>query len=209
MPTELEKLRRAAQYIAQLAEGLDPISGQELPQGSTLNQVRLSRCFFYVADVLRQVIDNGGQVGRPVSSSNPYAPPLPPFTITSEQRAQIPIAPDTMIKRFAENINALVDLTTMRRLKIIAFNDWLVREGYMREDMYNGKRRKIPTEQGRAAGITDEQRQTQQQGYYTAILYDERAQRLLVDNLDEIIAISNGTAQNNQNSAQGQEIPTA
>ena len=59
MSTELEKLERAKLYIEQLANGIDPISGRELPEDSALNQVRLSRCFFYVAEVLGQVIGNG------------------------------------------------------------------------------------------------------------------------------------------------------
>jgi len=194
MLTELEKLDRARMYMQQLAEGVDPIGGQELPQDSALNQLRLSRCFFYVADILGQVIANGGQVGRragtPAESAG--ASYLPPFALTAEQRALIPLDDSVMVKRFTESINALADLSAMRRLKMTAFGDWLVREGYMREDNYNGKRRKVPTEQGCAAGISEEQRNSQQGGYYTAVLYNQDAQRLLIKHLDEIIAISNG-----------------
>ena len=61
--TELETVQRAKMYMDKLAQGIDPISGQELPEDSALNNVRLARCFFYVSGILEQVIQNGGQVG--------------------------------------------------------------------------------------------------------------------------------------------------
>ena len=182
MPTEIEKLERARQYIEQLAGGIDPISGRELPEDSALNQVRLSRCFFYVAQVLGQAIAKEKRAAKI---------PLLPFALPAERRENIPVEPSAMIRHFTERINALVDLTTMNNLKTTALTGWLVDQGYLREDLFNGKRRKVPTDKGRAAGITDEPRQGQF-GSYTATLYDENAQRLMIAHLDEIIAISNG-----------------
>ena len=188
MSTELEKLERARLYIEQLANGIDPISDRELPEDSALNQVRLSRCFFYVADILGQVIANGGQVQKATGSTSPL---LPPFGLPEELRGQIPIEQSTMIKRFTDSINALVDLGVMRKLKMTAFTTWLEEQGYLRGDMYNGKKRRVPTDKGHAAGITSDERQGQYGGY-TATLYDENAQRLMIAHLDEIIALSNG-----------------
>ena len=59
--TELEKLERARMYLDKLANGIDPLTDQELPDDTMLNNVRLARCFFYAADVLRRVIENGGE----------------------------------------------------------------------------------------------------------------------------------------------------
>ena len=182
MSTELEKLERAKLYIEQLANGIDPISGRELPDDSALNQVRLSRCFFYVADVLGQAI---------VKEKRAAKIPLLPFALPAELRSKIPVEPSVMIKRFTDSINALVDLTAMQNLKSTALTGWLVEQGYLREDLFNGKRRKVPTDKGRAAGITEEPRQGQF-GSYTATLYDENAQKLMIAHLDEIIALSNG-----------------
>ena len=58
--TELDILIHAKDYIDKLAQGIDPISGQEVPEDSVINQARLVRCFFYVSGVLQKVIDNGG-----------------------------------------------------------------------------------------------------------------------------------------------------
>lgn len=59
--TELETMQRAKMYLDKLAQGIDPISGQEIPNDSVLNNVRLARCFFYVSGILDQVIANGGR----------------------------------------------------------------------------------------------------------------------------------------------------
>ena len=50
--TELETMQRAKMYLDKLAQGTDPITNQEVPEDSVLNNVRLARCFFYVSDVL-------------------------------------------------------------------------------------------------------------------------------------------------------------
>lgn len=59
--TELETMQRAKMYLDKLAQGIDPISRQEIPKDSVLNNVRLARCFFYVSGILDQVIANGGR----------------------------------------------------------------------------------------------------------------------------------------------------
>ena len=61
---DLETMRRAKVYLDKLAQGIDPITNQEVCEDSVLNNVRLARCFFYVSDIIGQVIDNGGVVGQ-------------------------------------------------------------------------------------------------------------------------------------------------
>lgn len=51
--TELETMQRAKMYLDKLARGIDPITGQELPEDTVLNNVRLCRCFHYVSGVLQ------------------------------------------------------------------------------------------------------------------------------------------------------------
>ena len=57
--TELETLERAKMYMEKLANGINPIDGSVIPDEDIVNNVRLSRCFFYVSDVLRQVMRRG------------------------------------------------------------------------------------------------------------------------------------------------------
>ena len=62
--TELETMQHAKNYIDALANGIDPLTGEIIKDDSVINNVRISRWLFYVSDVLRQVLDNDGVVGR-------------------------------------------------------------------------------------------------------------------------------------------------
>jgi len=97
----------------------------------------------------------------------------------------------TMITKFAARITDLVDAGSMRKLKVTAFTSWLVEKGYLYEDTVNEKKHKRPTQAGEKLGIFAEARDGQGGGYI-AILYKEKAQRFLIENLDQIIALSNG-----------------
>jgi len=184
--TELVRLREMKLCMDSLAKGVDPTSGEVLPKDTVLNNIHLSRCFFFVSDILRQISENGGVVGQIRRST------LPPFSLLSDMHDQIEITVEpTMIKRFTDRINSLVDVCAMQKLKVTALTSWLVINGYLCEEMINDKKRKAPTKQGEKSGILSEPREGQY-GSYLAILYNENAQRLLVSNLDQIISISNG-----------------
>ena len=62
--TELETMQRAKMYLDKLANGINPLTDQPTPDSDCINQVRISRCLFYVSDVLRKVIENGGNIGK-------------------------------------------------------------------------------------------------------------------------------------------------
>jgi hypothetical protein len=185
---EIEKLKHAKVCMDQLAAGIDPLSGEVLPEDTVLNNVSLSRYFFFVSDILRQVIDNDGIAVRQVKRNVM----LPPFELPEDLRGQIEItATPAMIKHFTDRINSLIDDGAMQKLKVTAFTSWLVNNGFLCEVVVNDKKRKRPTKAGEDMGIYSEAREGQYGGYL-AILYNESAQRYLVSNLDQIISISNG-----------------
>ena len=49
--TELETIQRAKMYIDNLANGINPLNGQHLPEEDIVNNVRISRCLFYVSNL--------------------------------------------------------------------------------------------------------------------------------------------------------------
>ena len=94
--TELEIMQRAKVYMDKLAQGIDPISDQEMPEDSVLNNVRLARCFFYVSGVLDQVIANGGNVKKT---------PKKDFYVTEEELRRIAVSQEpTQITQFVDRI---------------------------------------------------------------------------------------------------------
>ena len=76
--TELEKIEYTKSFIDKLANGINPLDGTPVPEGDLLNNVRISRCMFYVSNILRQVIENGG-----IKPQKKYK--KVPFEITPEQ----------------------------------------------------------------------------------------------------------------------------
>lgn len=177
--TELELLQRAKLYMDQLAQGVDPISLQALPDDSALNNVRLARCFFYVSGILDQVIRNGGHVGSIHKAD---------FSITPEQLARVQISSTPVrITEFADLLLQAVDGQPMKRLNAVKLTNWLIEKGFLaKETTPDGKSRRAPTQAGMSLGITSQMRQSPD-GEYLAIYYDANAQRFLLDNLYAIL----------------------
>lgn len=177
--TDLETVQRAKMYMDQLAQGIDPISGQALPEDSKLNNVRLARCFFYVSGILDQVIRNGGQVGAIEKTE---------FSITPEQLARVRIAPyPVRITELAEALLQATGSTTMKKPNVVRINNWLEQQGLMtKEPTPDGKIRRVPTAAGRNLGLSTQMRQSPD-GEYLAISYNTNAQRFVLDHLYEIL----------------------
>ena len=190
--TEIEKIKRAKIYIEQLANGTDPITGNELPNDTILNNVRLSRCLFYTAEILQQVIDNGG-VGHVEKK---------PFEITEQQKSLIPLSEEPiLITNVCNNISSVVDLTVYQKLQPLKVNNWLVRAGFLKEIETANGRRKTVTDNSPLIGISQEERTAPNGSQYTANLYSKEAQRFIIDHLDEILSKSDengGNVQINQ-----------
>ena len=70
--TELEIMQRAKAYIDQLANGINPIDGTSVADSDVINNVRISRCLFYVSDILKRVIDNGGSISKKKVAKGPF-----------------------------------------------------------------------------------------------------------------------------------------
>ena len=143
--TELERIRHAKYCMDNLAEGIDPTTGELLPEDTLLNNIQLSRCFFLASDILRQVYENGGAVGQRRKIV------LPPFSLPDEIRDQIEITTEpAMIRRFTDRINELVDVGAMQKLKVTAMTSWLVTNGYLCEETVNDKKRKPRHNRGKS-----------------------------------------------------------
>ena len=179
--TELETMQRAKMYMDKLAQGIDPITNQEIHDDSVLNNVRLARCFFYVSDVLAQVIANGGAIGG--------KPKLQPFTVDSEQLAKIQISQEPVrVTQLVEMISTAADNPQMKKLSTTVITNWLLEKGFLEKQVgSDGKSRRVPTQNGMMIGLSTETRQGQY-GEYQAVFYNTDAQRFVLDNLGAMLA---------------------
>ena len=187
MATELEIMIHAKGYLDKLANGINPLSNEQLPETDIVNNVRISRCLLFVSDVLRQVIEKGGLKKAPKTT-------LVPFELTAEQAGRFQLFEQPIfVSAITERINSLTETENMKKLSHRSITAFLEREGYLVQYTdTQGRTKREPTDRGRALGITTETR-TSQRGDYTVVLYNQNAQRYILDHLDQIAAINQMT----------------
>lgn len=178
--TELEKIAYAKSFIDKLANGINPLDDTPIPEGDIANNVRLSRCFFYVSDILRQVCENGGV-------KKPKRTPKVPFAVTLEQRESFEYSEKPIpVSEIASRIQRMVDNENMEKVTSRQINQWLLNVGMLCLCNFGeDKTVKRPTEYGTQTGITVESRMGQY-GEYKVVLYGLEAQHLILDNLEAI-----------------------
>lgn len=181
--TEVEKIAYAKSFIDKLANGVNPLDGLPVNEADIVNNVRISRCFFYVSEILGKVIENGG-----TAPANKERKSKGDFNLSLEQRknfkfSSVPIGISDIIDR----MNDLINTDECKRISAVSVSSWLVDAGFLETyTRSDGRASKRPTKQGEEIGIVMEQR-TGHYGEYSAVLYNENAQRFVIDNIDAIL----------------------
>lgn len=176
--TELEKIAYAKSFMDKLAEGINPIDGTPVPEGDTVNNPRLLKCFAYVSDILSQVCENGGIKKRGRVSKAP-------FSVTLEQLEKFeysdePIPASEIVRR----ISAITAGENMKRITARHIKAFLLDCGVLKDG--SGKSSfKRPTEYGAELGITVESRNGPN-GDYQLVLYSREAQKFIIDNIEAV-----------------------
>ena len=181
--TELEKIAYAKSFIDKLASGVNPLDDSPIPDGDLCNQVRISRCFFYVSDILRQVVENGGVAPAP-APARARRPERAPFALTPEQVATFPFSDRPIgITELTKRLNSLIDHESVQPIKYRSIIMWLMSIGMLEgADGRYGSATRCPSEEGTRIGITIEQREGPN-GPYFSILYSREAQAFILDNI--------------------------
>jgi hypothetical protein len=186
--TELEKIAYAKSFIDKLANGVNPIDDTVIPDGDVVNNVRLSRCFFYVSDILRQVIANGGVAPAPQVKIVEKKIKKQPYYLLPEQAklfeySNVPITATEIFNR----IMVIGPQEGVKKLPKKNLTKWLISLGFLEEVMVNEARVKRPTESGKEIGILQEERRGQY-GNYFVVLYNRDAQQFIIDNIEAMLA---------------------
>lgn len=179
--TDLEVMQHAQDYIKSLANGVDPLAGEIIENDSVINNIRISRCLFYVSDVLQKVIDNGGDVNaRKITKG------LLPFSITEEQIGKIEIKETPVgISEFAKRIAAVLN-PDVKAMPATHITQWLMNNGYLAENTYSGKKQKVTTQKGQELGIVTIDGVSKTGIPFKKNVYTVSAQMFIVENLNKI-----------------------
>ena len=168
-----EKLRVAIEWIDKLANGVNPIDGSPVHQEDIVNNIHISRCLFYVANLLENIGAKKPSIKKQYELE---------FQLTQEGASKVYITDATGIAMFVREINKVIP-ENMKPLSAIQVTEWLASVGYLEERQRNdGKRYKTPTELGTSIGITTIWKEGRQGGYL-AVSYDANAQNFILENL--------------------------
>ena len=199
--TELEKIAYAKSFIDKLANGINPLDNSMIPDGDVVNNVRLSRCFFYVSDVLRQVIDNGGVTApSPTDTNESGEKPVrekrsrkQPYFLLPEQAAKFEFS-DTPISatEIYYRILSVGPKEGVRRLPKRKLTKWLLCCGFLEFKIIDNNKVYVPTDSGREIGIFLEERKGEYSNYI-ATLYSRTAQEFIIDNIEAMLALDSST----------------
>jgi len=167
----------AKDWILKLANGINPLDGNALKEDDIVNNVHISRCLFYVAELLDYAAQKAVKKGKTYDSA---------FFISTADLSRIFIAERTGIANFAKEINKVIP-ENMKPLSYNTILNWLVNNGYLEEAyLDDGKKIKRPTPEGVAVGISAELKEGTN-GPYWAVEYNPNAQRFILNNIYAII----------------------
>ena len=180
--TEAEKT-----FIDKLANGINPLDDTPIPDDDIVNNVRLSRCFFYVSGVLEKAME---REKRNASKKSNFE--KAPFSVTDEQLAgyefgNYPLSVTAFCRRINELPGNLKTLK-MERLPSRKITQFLTNIGMIEWKLWeNGKMKRFPTEAGKEIGL--ELKIWESYGRKSPVIYySDQAQRFILDNLDAVIA---------------------
>ena len=178
--TEHEKILYTKSFIDKMANGVNPLDNTPIPEGELLNHVRISRCLFYVSELLEKMAENG--TGKKKTEEKL------PFFATEEQISKFdytfhPITASEIIKRMDEAVGN----PRMKSVSVQLLNQWLMSEDYLFNDseVISGKPQKMPTQKGIGLGITATLREGKTEPYML-LQYSTRAQKFIVKNINVI-----------------------
>ena len=167
------KVNVALDWIKKLANGMNPIDGSILPDSDIVNNVHISRCLFFVSDLLEEIGKQKPSQQKLYESE---------FQLTPETVSKVYIAERTGIAMFVKEINKVIP-ENMKPLTAPKVTQWLVSAGYLEEqERSDGHKYKAPTELGTSIGITSAWKDGSQ-GEYLSISYDANAQHFILENL--------------------------
>lgn len=179
---DLELLKHAKEYIEKMANGINPITGKSVSNEDTLNNIRVSRCLFYVSSILDEVINNGGITKKSSKKID--------FYLSKEKLNNYYIFEDLAISKIVSKLNELKENEDMNNLKIKEMSNWLINIGLLIEVENYGKKTKIPTAEGEKLGMYLEHRYGPY-GEYDVVLYNKIAQQFIIDNFDNLLDFIN------------------
>lgn len=179
--TDNERYYTAKIYLEKLANGMNPLTGEDLPEDTVLNNVYLCRAFSLASSVLDETIKNGCRV-QPYEKNR-----MVPFKIDEEQRSKVRISEEAVtVTAITNRVEKVLD-KDVRPLAPVKVTQWLEMQGFLESKLNEetGERARVATEEGEKLGIESRNEMLRGQMRYRTF-YNINAQAFIIANLDKI-----------------------
>ena len=185
--TEVEKIAYAKSFIDKLANGINPLDDTPVPEGDIVNNVRISRCLFYVSDILGEAIKKEGK-----KKAKEERKARLPFSVTQEQLqnfeySSYPISATAIAKKLNVLVQEDIASNKIERMTARRITQWFLNIGMIEWREWENKIKRFPTEEGEKIGL-DLQIWENYGRRSPVIFYNEDAQRFITDNIGAIAA---------------------
>lgn len=179
MVDEFEKMEKAKNVLLKISKGVDPLSGEAIAENNFLNDPRIIRCFYFVTEVLDNVIQG---VYRKTGSR------LPDFIITPEQKQRVTFPEGKIgVNEFSRQINQYIDTNASKKLTGMDLNKKLKKMGILTDKIIeNGKTRTVINPNSAKYGLEMENRKYNGMEYEMVVINDQ-GKKYLLDNIETIM----------------------
>ena len=175
---ELKKLRETAY---KLSIGKDPVTNLDFPQDTVLNCRMIKDYNKKISEILDGLIADSKK--KVVMANRKVL-----FHLSECDKNMIEFSKEPVsISALVYQLNGIIS-PYMKKLHAMEVTNWLMRQGYLQQkEMANGNKYKVATPLGNEIGIANEKRENEYGNIYAVNLYNEAAQRFVVDHLDDIV----------------------
>lgn len=166
-------------HLERMAEGKFPFSEIPADENSDLYDVEVNRSFRFIINVLNEVREEI-EKKRPKTTRQSF-----PLECLSEFKYE----GDKSIMPFVAQLKQLAGDPKVKGISTKRITDWLKTNGYLGDsiDSATGSNNTIITSLGEEAGLYSEVRYTRFGQEYEVIMYSEKAQIWLIENMETIL----------------------
>ena len=179
MADEKAMIARARDYMRELSEGRDPLTGREVQADAVLEQPRLRKCFAFVADVLQR------ELLRSCDRTDVFLP-------TSEQATRICTDEDIPASEFYRRMSDEAVAHAQTPVSGREINDFLLRSGLVdgrMESVFVERRVLRANARSEQVGIYDKLRISPRTGSLSyTLMFSPDTQRWLIKLLPDLVS---------------------
>ncbi|MCL1912428.1 MAG: hypothetical protein FWG10_00750 [Eubacteriaceae bacterium] len=172
--TERDKIARARTFVEKMSKGMNPITNEPLPRLDSDSEKRIRACMAYLTGMLDSILAGPARAGQPVS-------------ISPQLKSRIKVSPKPInISDVVTNINVELKRAGIATLSLFSVSAWLNSQGLLEDGSVEGKQFRIASDGANGLGINTVTRTGKDGRNYPITLYDEGAQRYIIENLEAI-----------------------